>query len=402
MRRSLLLVFLVAIIIFILPQGVIGQDEDEAPVVRAVLFFSQSCPHCHTVINEFLVPMIEKEGDKLAIIGVDIAQPGGQELYLASTQRFSVPDERQGVPRLVVGDRVLVGSVEIPQEFPKIYAEGLANDGIDWPDIPGLTEVIALSAEQEAQHEGPEQPPSREAQATDTPVPEAEANSTSVPEGEPTPAEHVLQLGEEPLPPEPTTDTATEGGTLAAIILGAMLLALIYTIARAIVARDTLFASNGELIGRAWSWLIPLLALIGLGVAGYLAYVEITHTAAVCGPVGKCNIVQSSEYASIAGIPVAVLGMLNYIAVLVLWTVHRFASGKWSWWAALALLLLTIFGVLFSIYLTLMELFVIHAICAWCLASAIITTVLMLLVLLQLTGRGTVKSVPPRQSPTQA
>ena len=56
---------------------------------------------------------------------------------------FEVPSERLGVPTLVVADMVLVGSVEIPDQFPAIIETGLAQGGIDWPDIPGLAELLA-------------------------------------------------------------------------------------------------------------------------------------------------------------------------------------------------------------------------------------------------------------------
>ncbi len=56
------------------------------------------------------------------------------------------------------------------------------------------------------------------------------------------------------------------------------------------------------------SWAVPALALIGLGVALYLSYVELLQVEAVCGPVGECNIVQASPYAQFLGIPIAVLG----------------------------------------------------------------------------------------------
>ncbi|MEI2691265.1 MAG: vitamin K epoxide reductase family protein [Anaerolineae bacterium] len=139
------------------------------------------------------------------------------------------------------------------------------------------------------------------------------------------------------------------------------------------------------LAAAASSLLIPGLAVLGLGVSAYLAYVEISHTAAVCGPVGECNVVQTSRYAQIAGVPVAVLGLINYLGVLALWAVQRSGVGRWAWPASLALLGLALAGVLFSIYLTLLELFVIHAVCMWCLASALIVTVIMLVVTAQLT-----------------
>ena len=134
-------------------------------------------------------------------------------------------------------------------------------------------------------------------------------------------------------------------------------------------------------------WAIPLLSLLGLGVSIYLAYVEINQVAAVCGPVGHCNIVQSSPYAQIVGIPVAVLGLLNFVAIIVLWAIQKYSDGPLANLSTVALVGLTIFGTGFSIYLTLLEIFVIQAICAWCLSSAVITTVLMLLCVMPATAK---------------
>ena len=348
-------------------------------MVRAVLFYSPTCPHCHTVINETLLPMMEQYGERLEMIGIDITQPGGAALYEASTEQFKVPAEMQGVPRLVVGDRFMVGSLQIPQEFPGIVEQGLASGGIDWPAIPGLAE--ALAAGQQAE------------EAAQTPTPAAEAEAARSGNRHSRPCRHAHCLRWSPSAPKsmPPIDTAAaptgmpEGGWLAAALLGGMLLALLYAVVRIWPARQGLFQSGQPLTAAITSPLIPLLAVLGLGVAGYMAYIEITHVAAVCGPVGECNVVQTSQYATIAGIPVAVLGLINFAAVLVLWLVQRSGAGKWARPAALALLGLAVFGVLFSIYLTLLELFVIHAICMWCLTSALITTLIMLVVVAQLT-----------------
>jgi uncharacterized membrane protein len=122
--------------------------------------------------------------------------------------------------------------------------------------------------------------------------------------------------------------------------------------------------------------------LIGCGVAAYMAYVETTQVSAVCGPVGDCNTVQQSAYARLFGVlPIGVLGVLGYIAILVAWLVRRFGRGCPADLAALALLGMTAFGTLFSIYLTFLEPFVIGATCAWCLSSAIIMTLLLWLAL---------------------
>jgi uncharacterized membrane protein len=126
------------------------------------------------------------------------------------------------------------------------------------------------------------------------------------------------------------------------------------------------------------SWAIPLLAVAGLVVAGYLSFVGTTGVDAVCGPVGDCNVVQSSSYAKLFGVvPNGILGLLAYLAILVAWAVARFTSGRATDIATLVVFGMAVVGTLFSIYLTFLEPFVIGATCAWCLSSAIIITVIM-------------------------
>jgi uncharacterized membrane protein len=122
------------------------------------------------------------------------------------------------------------------------------------------------------------------------------------------------------------------------------------------------------------------LCIFGFGVAGYLAYVETAQVTAVCGPVGDCNTVQQSEYARLFGIlPVGVMGLAGYVAIMVAWLTARYTKGKFVDLANLSMFGMAVFGVLFSIYLTFLEPFVIGATCAWCLTSAILITTLMLL-----------------------
>ena len=133
--------------------------------------------------------------------------------------------------------------------------------------------------------------------------------------------------------------------------------------------------------GPAWLDLgTPALALLGLGVAAYLAYVETQAVPAICGPVGDCNAVQSSPYAKLFGaLPVGVLGAVGYIGILGAWAVQRWGPPQQASRAALALFGMALSGNLFSLYLTYLEPFVIKAVCAWCLASAVIITLLMVI-----------------------
>ena len=300
------------------PSMATGQSSED-PVVRAVLFFSPTCPHCHEVITKVLLPMVEDYGsEQIQIIGIDTTQPAGGEVYQATIERYEIPTHRRGVPMLVVGHVVLVGSIEIPELFPGIVEAGLAEGGIDWPDIPGLEQVIPPEAQGQPA-------PTPEPQPTDTPAPTAtnEPSASSAPPltdttpQTPTPAPQstssALSLNEGELPAIETEEPPPDpvGFTLASLVLLGMVAAIVYVAWRVITNWQRLSQLDGGPSISALSWAIPLLALLGLGVAIYLAYVEITRVEAVCGPVGECNIVQSSPYAQILGIPIAVLGVLN-------------------------------------------------------------------------------------------
>jgi uncharacterized membrane protein len=115
-----------------------------------------------------------------------------------------------------------------------------------------------------------------------------------------------------------------------------------------------------------------VLALIGTGIAGYLTWVHYGHLKIVClSGGGGCEKVQASSYAELAGIPVAVLGLIGYVAILLSLLLPREES-------ALAAAFISLVGFGFSMYLTWAELFRIHAICQWCVASACVMTALMI------------------------
>jgi uncharacterized membrane protein len=125
---------------------------------------------------------------------------------------------------------------------------------------------------------------------------------------------------------------------------------------------------------------VLLLALAGLGVAGYLTYIETTKIAAVCGPVGDCNSVQSSPYAYLFGVlPVGLLGLAGYVTILAAWLTGEWLVPRWKAYTWLAIFGMALFGTAFSIYLTYLEPFVINAVCIWCLISAVLITLILLL-----------------------
>jgi len=113
-----------------------------------------------------------------------------------------------------------------------------------------------------------------------------------------------------------------------------------------------------------------VLALAGVAVAGYLTWIHYGEIDPVCvGGGGGCERVQASEYSEVAGVPVALLGLVTYAAITALLLLPRSRGVLPA--AGVALVAFA-----FSAYLTYLELFVIDAICQWCVASAVIATAL--------------------------
>lgn len=120
-----------------------------------------------------------------------------------------------------------------------------------------------------------------------------------------------------------------------------------------------------------------VLAVIGLGVASYLTYVHYAGFGALAcigghGGHSSCETVQSSVWSKVAGVPVALMGLIGYVLILG----SLLAPDREE--TRLATLGVTLVGVGFSGYLTYRELFSIHAICEWCVSSAVIMTLLLI------------------------
>jgi uncharacterized membrane protein len=125
--------------------------------------------------------------------------------------------------------------------------------------------------------------------------------------------------------------------------------------------------------------LAALVALAGLFVAGYLTLYKLGVIGTLSCSIGSCETVQLSRWATLLGLPVAAWG-LGYYAVVFAATLagvqDRFANSRGL---SLALMLLTGCGLIFSLWLTYLELFVIKAICQWCVVSAVVAAVLFVI-----------------------
>jgi uncharacterized membrane protein len=139
-----------------------------------------------------------------------------------------------------------------------------------------------------------------------------------------------------------------------------------------------------------------VLAVIGLGVAIYLTYVHYSGTKPACTAGESCLKVQTSQWSKLAGVPVALIGLIGYIAILV----SLLAPDREE--SRLATLGLTLIGFLFSGYLTYRELFSIHAICEWCASSAVILTILLVCAVIRyVIGDGSAAVPAPASAPAR-
>ena len=306
------------------------QAQDQ-PVVRVLMFWSSTCGHCEYVIKEVLPPLQEHYGDQLEILLMELITQEDVDNLFQTGDAFGIPKDNVGVPFLIIGERVLTGSEQIPMELPGLIEMHLATGGVDFPDLPFLAAYL------------------------------------------PGPAGGNTESSADNPQPNQAISMGSNGFTIAIVVLVGMVISLMYTVIA--------LWRGVKKVRPAWiDLLTPLLVAVGLGVAGYLSYVETQAVEAVCGPIGDCNAVQSSSYASLFGVlPVGVLGMVGYTAILIAWFIQRQQNDKLADYASLALFGMGLFGTLYSIYMTYLEIWVIEAVCMWCISSAVVMTLIMLL-----------------------
>src|ERR1700742_206589 len=117
-----------------------------------------------------------------------------------------------------------------------------------------------------------------------------------------------------------------------------------------------------------------VLTVLGSALAGYLTYIHYAGIKPLCGTNGGgCEIVQTSQYSKLVGVPVALIGLLGYIAILGSLLAPENETSRF------ATVAFTVVGFGFSAYLTYRELYSIHHICEYCVSSAVIVTILMFL-----------------------
>ena len=138
--------------------------------------------------------------------------------------------------------------------------------------------------------------------------------------------------------------------------------------------------------GRGFDIAALVLVLIGVGISAYLTSTKIFNTSVVCVEGGGCDTVNNSKYSYILGVPVAVLGLIYYLGLLAVvgWraTLTKRQDEMALLWRGrmdLALFVMGLGGVAFTAYLKATEIFIIGAICVWCVGSAIVVSLLFIL-----------------------
>ncbi len=119
-----------------------------------------------------------------------------------------------------------------------------------------------------------------------------------------------------------------------------------------------------------------ILALLGLADSIYLTWIKLANATAACAGIGDCESVNNSPYAEIAGIPIALLGAGAYLAMIVLLVIEPRAT-FWRENSPIAVFGLSLVGVLYSAYLTYVEIAILQAICPYCVVSAILLVALL-------------------------
>jgi uncharacterized membrane protein len=341
MRKFLIILFLIALGLSIPVKARAAPIQNEESQVHAILFWSNGCPNCSEVLTNVLPSLQEKYDSGLNILLIEVVSAEDIDTLYSLGSALGLPKEQVAVPFLLIDNTALVGVKEIQGKLPDLIEKHLSTGGLGYPDLPQVSQLL----------------------------PKGIAFTSFDPESQ--------------LIPQTTNETNATGMAMAWGIMVFMVIALILAIVM------ILRAFQGKPIGKVNRWLdiaIPVLAIIGLFVSLYLTYVEFTSTRALCGPVGDCNAVQNSPYAKLFGVlPIGLVGAIGYIVILVVWIWRHFKTDALARIAGPAMFGMALFGTLFSIYLTYLELFVIHAVCIWCLSSAILITGLMLLSLPSIT-----------------
>ena len=131
-------------------------------------------------------------------------------------------------------------------------------------------------------------------------------------------------------------------------------------------------------------WVSVGLAALGIMVSIYMTIFKLTSNNAMCLGSGDCSTVNASKYSAIYGVPVALFGVLGYLAILGVLLMQERGGDFFKKNGVLVLFGLVITGFLFTLYLIYLEIFVIKALCPFCITSQITMTILFIITIYRL------------------
>ena len=118
-------------------------NEDGQPVARWILFYSESCPHCHEVMENYLPKVYQKYGNQVEHREIEVSQTDNYQTMLGVETMLGVSEDMQGsVPALVIGDKVLIGGLDIPEQLEGLIDQYLAQGGVDYVSLENLPAVV--------------------------------------------------------------------------------------------------------------------------------------------------------------------------------------------------------------------------------------------------------------------
>jgi uncharacterized membrane protein len=126
------------------------------------------------------------------------------------------------------------------------------------------------------------------------------------------------------------------------------------------------------------------LSLVGTGISGYLVYAHFFKIKPVCLPGAPCEVVLSSRYADMWGVPLSLLGLLMYAVLTLMGFWLWQGQSQWQHLIDLSTYAIALSGTLFTGYLYYLEIFELHAFCSWCIASSMVIVSILALSLINL------------------
>jgi uncharacterized membrane protein len=380
---------------------------------KAIFFYKPDCKPCEKLHREILPDIKKSLGERLTILSLNTADPEGGKLYLGALIELGIP-YAQPLPIIVLGRHYWSGEQEITRHLLEMASDDPNGPLSKWPAISGLDKLLdriqLMSESDKKQWFISTNPGTLSFIIADMKRKfrqDIAGNSYAVIAL----ISMILAVGLSIFlffcDHDPEIGVLNRWFILMLAIFGIAItwqLAEVDAIIRGqkafLNAIDdwlsfwslvgmvigfaftfhTLFVDRTERIKFWQRWAIPLFLTVSVIASGYLTFLELIQTEAVCGALGDCNAVQKSPYSSLFGIiSIAGFGMLGNAMILISWMLGQVGPLKWRRLFEIVLWGLLVIGTGFFIYLTFLEPFVIGSTCFWCLTAAIAMTLQLLI-----------------------